>query len=247
MFLLTPDAPRTGVAIREAAAQGFARLRDTIAEVRRWPEMARFLIANMVYQDALAALFAFGAIYGAGVFGWSIIEVGVFGVVLTVTGVFGALAGGRLDDRIGGRKVILGSIVLLAAACLGALSLGPGHVFFVVPTQPPAPGDGLFGATAEKVFLGFGMLMGLVAGPLQSASRSLMARLSPPERCGQFFGLFALSGKVTSFVGPMLVALATDVTRRQEAGLVVLVILFALGGWLISGVRSGGPAAGARG
>ncbi|MCX7329221.1 MAG: MFS transporter [Hyphomicrobiales bacterium] len=214
LFLFTPDLPKTGVSLRQAAGRGLGQLRETLREVRRWPSMARFLIANMVYQDGLVALFAFGAIYAAGVFGWSTIEVGIFGILLTVTGTFGALAGGRLDDRFGGRPVVLGSIAVLIVTCLGILSLG------------------------EQVYLGLGMLIGLVAGPLQAASRSLLARLSPPEKGGQFFGLFALSGKVTSFMGPTLVALATDITNRQEAGLAVLILFFVSGAALLWGVKA---------
>jgi len=241
MFLLTPDMPKTGVKLAAAARQGLVQLRATLAEVRRWPSMARFLIANMIYQDGLVALFAFGAIYAAGVFGWSTIEVGIFGILLTVTGVFGALAGGWLDDRIGGKPVVLGAIVVLITTCIGILSLGKDHILFVIPAEAGRPGDGLFGSLPEKVYLGMGLLIGLVAGPLQAASRSLLARLSPPARTGQFFGLFALSGKVTSFMGPTLVALATDLTNRQEAGLAVLIVFFTVGGVLLWGVKTGRP------
>lgn len=237
MFLLTPDAPPTGMPFSAAAARGLTQLKATLAEVRRWPVMARFLIANMIYQDGLAALFAFGAIYGAGMFGWSIVEVGIFGILLTVTGAIGAFAGGRLDDRFGGRPVILGSLAVLIACCFAILSLGKGHVLFVVPVTPGAPGDGLFGSVPEKAYLAIGLVIGMVAGPLQAASRSLMARLSPPERTGQFFGLFALSGKVTSFMGPILVALATDFSGRQEAGVFVLVVFFLVGATLLGSVR----------
>ncbi|MGL4440171.1 MAG: MFS transporter [Bosea sp. (in: a-proteobacteria)] len=236
LFLLTPDMPKTGVRLKDAAARGLVHLGETLAEVRRWPSMARFLIANMIYQDGLVALFAFGAIYAAGVFGWSTIEVGIFGILLTVTGIFGALVGGWLDDRIGGKPVILGSIVVLVATCIGILSLGKGHVLFVIPTMPATPGDGLFGSLPEQVYLGLGLVIGLVAGPLQAASRSLLARLSPPEKTGQFFGLFALSGKVTSFMGPTLVAVATDLSNRQEAGLAVLIVFFTVGAILLWGV-----------
>ncbi|MCX7323723.1 MAG: MFS transporter [Hyphomicrobiales bacterium] len=239
MFLLTPDMPKTGVKLAAAASQGFVQLKATLADVRRWPSMARFLIANMIYQDGLVALFAFGAIYAAGVFGWSTIEVGIFGILLTVTGVFGALAGGWLDDRIGGKPVVLGAIVVLIITCIGILSLGKGHILFVIPAEAARPGDGLFGSLPEKVYLGLGLLIGLVAGPMQAASRSLLARLSPPARTGQFFGLFALSGKVTSFMGPTLVALATDLTDRQEAGLAVLIVFFTVGGVLLWGVKTG--------
>lgn len=236
MFLFTPDAPRTGISLRVAAGQGLRRLRQTVSEVARWPAMARFLIANMIYQDGLAALFAFGAIYGAAMFGWSIVEVGLFGILLTVTGTFGAYAGGRLDDRIGGKPVIFCSLAVLVIACVGILSLGKAHLLFIIPASPAMPGDGLFGSAPEQAYLVIGLVIGLVAGPLQASSRSLMARLSPPEKCGQFFGLFTLSGKVTSFMGPLLVALVTDVTNRQEAGVFVLVGFFVIGAFLLLGV-----------
>jgi UMF1 family MFS transporter len=76
-----------------------------------------------------------------------------------------------------------------------------------------------------------------VAGPLQASSRSLLARLVPPQEAGRYFGLLALSGKVTSFLAPLMVALATALFQTQAAGPAVLVLFFAMGGWLLSGVR----------
>lgn len=237
MFLLTPDSPRTGIPLKVAAAGGFSHLKATLAELPSLPGLGRFLLANMIYQDGLVALFAFGGIYGAGVFGWQTIELGVFGILLTVTGTLGAFAGGRLDDAIGGKRVILGAIACLLFACLGILSLGPDRVAFVMPAAPAVPGDGLFASLPEKVYLGLGLLIGLVAGPLQASSRSLLARIAPPARIGEFFGLFALAGKVTSFMGPTLVALATSLFASQRAGLAVLIGFFLTGAWLIAGVR----------
>jgi MFS transporter, UMF1 family len=238
MFLLTPDARKTGISLRVAARGGLARLTATIRDLPRQGSLGRFLIANMIYQDGLVALFAFGGIYAAGVFGWSTIELGIFGILLTVTGVAGALIGGALDDRIGGRLVVLGSIAVLVLTCVGILSLGKNHIFFGIPTPSDTGADGLFATTPEKIYLGLGLLIGLVAGPLQAASRSLMVRLAPKERMGEFFGLFALSGKVTSFMGPTLVALATTVFNSQQAGLGVLILFFLMGGGLLHGVRT---------
>jgi UMF1 family MFS transporter len=239
MFLLTPDSSRTGLSLAEAAKGGVGRLRETLAELPRLPSLGRFLLANMIYQDALVALFAFGGIYAAGVFGWRTIELGIFGILLTVTGTLGAWAGGRLDDAIGGKPVVLGAIACLTFACLGILSLGADRVLFVIPATPAAPGDGLFASLPERVYLGLGLLIGLVAGPMQAASRSLMARLAPQGRVGEFFGLFALSGKVTSFMGPTLVALATTLFASQQAGLSVLILFFLAVAWLLAGVRVG--------
>jgi UMF1 family MFS transporter len=191
----------------------------------------------MVYQDALVALFAFGGIYGAGVFGWGPTELGVFGILLTVTGTIGALVGGRLDDRLGAKPVVLGSIALLTVVCVGVLSLGREHVFFAVATDPPSTGDGLYGTAPEKVFLALGLVIGAVAGPLQASSRSMLARLVPAREAGRYFGLLALSGKLTSFLAPLMVAIATDLFDTQAAGPAVLILFFAAGGILLSGVR----------
>jgi UMF1 family MFS transporter len=239
LFLLTPDAPATGRSLRDAAREGLRHLAGTVAEARRDGTVARFLLANMIYQDALVALFAFGGIYGAGVFGWGPIELGVFGILLTVTGTLGALAGGRLDDRYGAKPVILGALGCLALVCLGILSLGREHVAFVVATAPPAPGDGLYGSAPEKAFVALGLVIGAVAGPLQAASRSLLARLVPAGDAGRYFGLLALSGKVTSFLAPLLVALATTAAGTQAAGPAVLIAFFAAGALVLSGVRRG--------
>lgn len=237
LFLFTPDVRPTGRSLAEAARQGVARLRDTVAEARQDGAILRFLVANMVYQDGLVALFAFGGIYGAGVFGWGPLELGVFGILLTITGTAGALVGGRLDDRVGPKAVILGSLVLLMLVCLGILSLGREHVLFVVPAAPPAPGDGLYGSWPERVFVGLGLVIGAVAGPIQAGARSLLARIAPPGDAGRYFGLLALSGKVTSFMAPLCVALATDLLGTQAAGLAVLVAFFVVGAILLAPVR----------
>lgn len=236
MFLFTPDLSAR-MPMLQAVRTGVANLVGTFREARANRNIFTFLAANMIYSDGLVALFAFGGIYAAGVFGWTTIEIGLFGIFLTITGTFGALIGGRLDDAIGSKPVILGSIMLLIFAAAAILMIGPGHVLFVYETPKPMPGDGLFSTLPEQLYLAIGGLMGAAAGPLQAASRSLLVRLSPPDKVGQFFGLFALSGKVTSFIGPFLVGVVTLASGDQRAGLAVLIGLFALGAFILLRVR----------
>jgi UMF1 family MFS transporter len=237
LFVFTPDAAGTGAGVREAVRDGLSRLRQTVSEARADPSIGRFLLANMIYQDGLVALFAFGGIYGAGVFGWSPTELGIFGILLTVAGTAGAVVGGILDDRVGARPVILGSLAVLGLVCMGILSVGRDHVLFVVATAPASEAGGLFGSVPEKVFLGLGLLIGAVAGPLQASSRAYLARTVPAEDAGRYFGLLALSGKVTSFLAPLAVAVATQATGTQAAGPAVLILFFGAGAALIASLR----------
>jgi UMF1 family MFS transporter len=237
LFLFTPDAPAK-MPMGEAARTGLRNLGRTLAEVQRYRNVMAFLIANMIYMDGLIALFALGGIYAAGVFGWTTIEIGLFGMLLTITGTAGALLGGRLDDAIGSKPVILSSIGFLTLATLAILLIGPGHIFFIFETAKPAPGDGLFATGPEQVYLVLGGIMGAAAGPLQAASRSLLVRLAPRDQIGQFFGLFALSGKVTAFVGPFLSSVVTLALNDQRAGLGVLLVMFCIGAAILSQVRT---------
>jgi MFS transporter, UMF1 family len=236
MFIFTPDhaakAPALG-AVRE----GLRELRETLSTLPRNPVMLTFLIANMVYTDALVALFAFGGIYAAGTFGWQTIQIGTFGILLAFSGTIGAWLGGKLDDLLGPKRVIAGSMMILLAAIIGILSISRDTLFFVMKVAPPQPDGGLFAAPAEKAYLALGFLIGLAAGPLQAASRTLLIRLAPKERITQFFGLFALSGKVTSFISPLVVSIVTAVTASQKAGMAVLVIFFVAGLMLLARVK----------
>ena len=238
LFLLTPDrAP--GLPLGQAVSHGLRALGETLRRLPQHRNVAVFLLANMICADALVALFAFGGIYAAGTFGWSTIQIGVFGILLAISATLGAYVGGRLDDQLGPKRVVLGSVLILLVATAAILSTGRDHILFVVPVAPPLAGGGFFAAPAERFFLAIGLVIGLAAGPMQAAARTLLVRLAPPGQITQFFGLFALSGKVTSFMGPFLVATVTSLTASQRAGMAVLVVFFAVGAVVLSRVNAG--------
>lgn len=237
LFFFTPDLPKTGLKLSAAMRDGLVSLRGSLRGLRNDRALARFLLANMIYADGLAALFAFAGIYAAGVFGWGSTQIGIFGILLTVTATLGAWLGGKLDDALGPRPVIAFALSVLILASIGIVGTGRDVVFYVVHVTPPDAMAGLFTAPSERVYIALGLLIGLVAGPLQAASRTMLIRLSQPEKIGQNFGLFALSGKVTSFLGPTLVALVTGITASQRAGVAVLIAFFAIGLILILRVR----------
>jgi MFS transporter, UMF1 family len=230
LLLWTPDAPRRG-ALAAAIGTGLGDLRRTLAGVRRHRSLFAYLMASMVYRDALAALFAFGGIYAAGVLGWGLTELGLFGIVAAGTGALGAWLGGRADTAFGPRPVIVASIWLLIVVCTVALLTGRDSVLLL----PVAPDSRL----PDTVFFLAGGLLGAAAGALQAASRTLLVhqaegRVEP----AQAFGLYALSGKATAFIGPSLIAIVTGATGSQRLGVSPVIALFLLGLLLLGWVKN---------
>ena len=228
-FLFTPDRPKADKAIAQAVREGLAQLRRTLLQVRHYGNVMRFLIAHMIYADGLSALFAFGGIFGAGLFGWEIFTLGLFGIILIVFAAIGAFAGGWADDRFGSRRTILVSGTGLIAAALLAVSIQPDSILFGVAVDPRPPGAPPFSSIPEQVYVLSGILMGIFGGPVQAASRTLLARLAPKEMAGEFFGLFAMSGKATSFLAPLLIGLITAALASQRAGIAVILLFFIVG------------------
>ena len=235
MFLFTPDYPAK-LPVRGAVRQGLIELKQSLRELPKQKSIATFLLANMIYTDGLVSLFAFGGIYAAGTFGWHTIQIGTFGIILAIAGTFGAWLGGKLDDRLGPKRVIMGSMLMLLLSITAILLVDKDSVLFV-KVAPPVPGGALFAGAAERAYLILGCLIGAAGGPLQAASRTLLIRLAPKDRIAQYFGLFALTGKVTSFIGPALIGAITAATASQKAGMAVLVVFFVAGLVLLARVK----------
>lgn len=214
LFLMTPDQPRTGVAFGTAVREGLRTLSRTAREVRRYADIVRFLIASALYRDGLATLFAFGGIYAAGTFGMSFEQILVFAIALNVTAGLGSIGFAFVDDRIGSRRTIVLSLLGLIAFGIPLL-LAEGQIWFWV------------------LALGLGVFV----GPAQAAGRSLMARLAPPTMETEMFGLYALSGKAVSFLGPLALGFATTAFDSQRAGMATIILFFVAGLLLILTVR----------
>ncbi len=205
-FLWVDEARPRRAERRRVVAAAFAQLGRTLQEIRKYRQVVRFLLARMIFNDGLVTIFAFGGIYAAGTFGFSLQEVLVFGIVLNLAAGLGALTMGHVDDRIGGKLTIVISLVGLFAATLLAV-VAPSKLWLWVA----------------------GIFIGVFIGPNQSASRSMMARFVPRDAQNEFFGFFAFSGKLTAFLGPLLLGVLTQWSGSQRVGVSVVLVLFALG------------------
>jgi UMF1 family MFS transporter len=240
MFFFTPDGAR-GLAAGKAVRVGLAELKSTLSEVRQRPGLFRFLVGRMIYQDGVNALIALGGAFAATMFGWATAEIGIFGIILNVVAIFGCLAASKLDTMLGSKVVVVISLVLLTIATIGIVSTGPGFTLFGVVQLPGADSGGLFGTPAEKAYIGFGLLIGIAFGPVQASSRSYMARSISADEAGRYFGIYALSGRATSFLAPFLVATVTALSGSPRLGM-AMIIFFLLAGLAIL-MRTPYPAA----
>jgi UMF1 family MFS transporter len=228
MMLFTPDG-RRGMALRPAVRAGLAELASTFAEARQRLGIVRFLIARMIYQDGVNALLALGGGFAMGMFDWSVTELGLYGIILNVVAIFGCLAASRLDTILGSKWVVVTSLVLLNIATIGIVSTGPGFTLFgLVPLAMADPG-GLFGTAAEKAYIAYGLLIGIAFGPVQASSRSYLARSVSIDEAGRYFGLYALSGRATSFLAPMLVGTVGLLAGSDRLGMAMIILFLAIG------------------
>ena len=240
MFFFTPDQSR-GLPIAAAVRAGFADLSAALRDLRNKPGILRFLVARMIYQDGVNGLLALGGTFAAGMFAWQTFELGIYGIILNVVAIGGCLYASRLDARLGSKSVVVISLVCLTVATVGIVSTGPGFTLFGLVPLPTADSGGLFGTAAEKAYILYGLLIGLAFGPVQASARSYLARSVHPDEAGRYFGLYALSGRATSFLAPLSVALVTSATGSARLGMMALVV-FLLAGFLLL-LRTPYPAA----
>ncbi|MEA2809865.1 MAG: transporter, family [Rhodospirillaceae bacterium] len=237
MFLFTPDTASQKLTLWQAARQGGWSLIDTVMRMGRFKNALLYLIAFMLYNDGLASIIAFGGVYAAATFGWSTVTLGIFGIILTVFAIPGAFLGGKLDDRFGSKRTIQFATLGVIVATLGIVSVSADRVFFVVPASELLSTRGLFGSLQERVFMGFALLLGFCMGPMQAASRTMIGRIAPEGMSGEFFGLFALSGRATAWMGPLAIGIVTTATQSNRLGVACVLIFLVLGFILLWRVR----------
>ncbi len=214
LLFLTDDNTRTGRSMAEAVSLGLGQLKTTLVNIRRHANLARYLVASALYRDGLNTLFVMGGIYAAGTFGMALHEVLIFAIGLNVTAGTGAALFALMDHKSGSRRTILVSLVALMIL-----------------------GTGILLVDDKMLFIVMALALGLFIGPVQAASRTMAARLSPPDMAAQTFGLYAFTGKSISFIGPLMFGLAVDIFGTQRAGMATILLFWALGAGLMIKVR----------
>jgi UMF1 family MFS transporter len=231
LFLYTADLSSTGEKFGDALRHGVSSVMGTVRKLREHRNVAVFLMARMLYNDAKTAILIFGGVYAAGVMGWGLVEMLAFGVILSIFAVFGGFAGGWLDHAIGPKRAVVLEIAVTFACMVAMVSMTADRIFFVIPVEEGrAVWDGpVFRTAPELAYMAASVIIAISITAAYASSRTLMARLSPPGMEGEIFGLYALSGSATVWLGPALVEYFTLASNSQRAGFASIGILLVLG------------------
>lgn len=225
-----PRSERQG-SIGTALAAAWPELRSTLSQLPSRPDFLRYLIASMLYRDALNGMFVFGGIYAIGALGMSAVNVGIFGIIAAIAGGIFAWLGGKVDSAYGPKPVIIVCLVILIAAGIALLSVTKTTVFGI-DLGPNWP---------KYAFYLIGAAIGAGAGAVQAASRTFMVHLSDPDKMTESFGLYQLTGNATTFIAPFFVARATEASGSQQIGIIPIIVLFIIGLWLLRKVPNFRP------
>lgn len=215
LFLFVPSLKIPTRPLPQAISLGLRELMATIKKLPKERNILIYLISHMVYTDGLNTLFIFGGIYAAGTFGLSFEEVLLFGITMNVTAGIGAVVLSWMDDYFGSKETVILSLFCLAAIGFPILFLHDKFYFWAVA-----------------------LALSLFVGPVQSASRTLMVRiLLKKELSTEMFGLYALSGRITAFIGPWLLGLTTYYFDSQRVGMGTVLCFFVIGALLLLPVK----------
>jgi UMF1 family MFS transporter len=232
-FLFTPDAPATGVAPLHALRRGAADLWSMVKTVGRYRNAAIFLSARMFYVDGMTAILIYSGVYAVGVMKWHALEMLFYGIILSVLAVLGGFVGRWLDNGLGPKRAVQLEIGMSLLGIIALLGMGPDQILYFWHYDLAAHAvlwHGPFFRTApEWIFLLIGFSNAVFITAHYASSRTLLTRLTPPEQTGAFFGVYALSGTATSWLGPFLVNQGTRAFKTQQGGFATVTLLLSIG------------------
>lgn len=215
LFAVPEHRASVPASARRSILASYRRLLQTIAGL--WREDRNtfwFLVSSAVFRDGVGAIFTYGAILGTTVYGVAPADVLIFGIAANVVAAAGSFLSGWVDDLLGPKLVILGSLIgLIVTATV---------IFF------------MDGTTAFWVF---GLTLCFFVGPVQSASRSFLGRLTTTERAGEIYGLYATTGRAVSFLAPTLISVAVALTGDSRYMVPAILLVLIAGMVLLLRVR----------
>ncbi|WP_421991741.1 MFS transporter [Qipengyuania sp.] len=236
-FTNAKDPGVPGASWIAAFREGARSVWRTVREATKYRELLKFLIARMFYADGMAALLALGAVYVALFLGWNFLEMLCYAIFASACAFGGGIFGGWLEGKVGVKRALALEIFGMVLVGLFQLTITRESLFlglvdnFVV-------WDGLvFRTLSDLVYLGSISIIAVTATASISSSRTMLVTLAPPGRSGEFFGLYAIAGTITVWMGPLLVEQFTLWSGDQRIGMTSIHLLFLIGLVILLAVR----------
>jgi UMF1 family MFS transporter len=246
-FLFTPDAPATGVPVLTALKSGAGDLLAMVRTVGRHRNAAIFLASRMFFVDGMTAILIYAGVYAVGVMKWDPLAMLFYGIILSLLAVLGGFVGRWLDDGVGPKRAVQIEIGMSLLGIIAFLGMSPDHILYFWTwdslAHPPLWNGPFFRTVPEWIFLLIGFSNAVFITAHYASSRTLLTRLTPASQTGAFFGVYALSGTATSWLGPFLVNQGTRIFKTQQGGFATVIILLFLGFVGLMFVRGGDRAA----
>ena len=236
-FLNAKDPGVPGASWRTAVVTGYHSVLKTLREARKYPDLMKFLIARMFYQDGMAALLALAAVYVALFLDWGFLEMLCFAIYGSAFAFLGGIFGGWLDGKVGVKNALIIEIIGVVLAFSAQLSLTKDTLFFGLVDNYQVWDGLVFQTLSDLTYFGLISVVAVTVTASISSSRSMLVTLSPPGRSGEFFGLYAIAGTITVWMGPLLVELFTTLFNDQRIGMASISLLFAIGMGVLLAVR----------
>lgn len=189
---------------------GFKRVRQTLREIKKYKELFKYFVSYLIYTDGINTIIVFTAIFASRVLFFTPKEIMIYFILTQITAATGAYIFGHITDRLGAKKTISITLVIWIGLIAWA--------YFIVD---------------KFQFLILGLIAGIALGSNQAASRTLLGQFAPRGKSAEFFGLFALTGKIAATVGPLIYGEITSLTGNQRNGILSIGPFFIVGLFLL--------------
>ena len=233
LFLFTPDSPRTQVKVTDAVKQSAVDLWNMVMAMRDFRDGAIFLVSRMFYVDGMTAILLFAGVYARGVMHWNALTMLFYGIILSILATLGGFVGGMLDANLGPKRAVQIEIGMSLIGIFAILGMAPDRILFFwaydAAAHAPLWNGPFFRTLPDLIYLLIGFSNAVFITAHYASSRTLLTRLTPPERTATFFGVYALSGTATVWLGSFLVNLGTHIFHTQQGGFGMIAFLLAIG------------------
>lgn len=232
LLFFTRDQKPSGIKLKDAVKGSVTQLKSTLSKLKYYKNITLYLVARMLYNDGKTAVLIVGGVYASSAFSWGFEAMTIYGLVLTIFAISGGFLGGWLDNTFGSRNAIMITIGGTTLSLIVALSITPTEILFFIPVDPASAkvwSFPFFSTLPELLYLGVIIFAAIFITAAYANSRTMLARLAPESMMAEFFGLYALSGTATAFIGTLMVDQFTTIFHSQRIGMASILILLVSG------------------